>query len=130
MVTTEVRPKDELIVECVTRSQGGKWPKLRSISLDPPIVNKRGELIADTHSRFDAMFWSPAAVEKFVIPYYIRFNTIEYVNRIRNAFNRDEVEALTKLPWSDPAFLFNEGGALKILTLEEVEAMPGSADRS
>jgi hypothetical protein len=48
----------------------------------------------------DAMFWSEAAVEKFVYPYYIHFNDPTNIKDLKEYYNHKSVYALIHLPSS------------------------------
>lgn len=132
-VTSE-RPSDEdLILECETQNDVRPRPKFRSIALDPPMLAKKdavpgdpGKPVRNAAVEFDALCWSEAAVDKFILPYYIRLNTPEYVGRILKAFNHPDAYAIAHVPLSDIMFLTalrTKGEALEALTLEEFEAL-------
>lgn len=58
----------------------------------------------------DALFWSMAAVEKFLLPYYASFWGLEKITAdIRTQFERDDVLAVLHRPDSEPTL----GGAAK-----------------
>lgn len=53
----------------------------------------------DARSRYDALFWSESAVEKFVLPYYHRVRTPEEVLQLARAFRDDpNVYAIGHIP--------------------------------
>jgi hypothetical protein len=52
-------------------------------------------------SDLDGLFWSEAAVEKFVLPYYISIYGIEGVEALWDMFDHDDVAALGHLPKSE-----------------------------
>lgn len=78
------------------------------------------------------MFWSEAAVEKFMFPYYVRFSSPDHIARMRRAFNQERVVAAMHVPWSTSSFLVSVRGgeALSTLTLEELEAERRIAPRT
>lgn len=67
-------------------------PNLPS-SLNVEKVYVKVEGVADlieVDERFDALFWSPAAIEKFVFPYYCGAEGLDYTVRVRDEYvNRD-----------------------------------------
>lgn len=111
--------------------------KLKSVKADPPVQNETGQEVDDLQDRFDALFLTLAAVEKFVVPFY---NSREGARgdqgtRILNAFisHEAQVYALAHMPLCDAIFLVREQIAqkgrpgptvLRMLTLEEVEQLP------
>ena len=122
---TEERPElEDVIFECMTKNTDPNRAKFRSITLDPPVVRSDGHPMTDIAAQFDAMFWSEAAVEKFVLPYYIRMGTPEEVSRIRKAFNHESVFAAIHMPDSTSYMLtsIRRRAALEALTLQEFEA--------
>lgn len=59
---------------------------------------------ATSLNAFDAIFTSLSAVDKFVIPYYARFQTLAQCENIRNQFASDSnAVALLHLPESQPS---------------------------
>ncbi|HEY5086674.1 MAG TPA: hypothetical protein VII66_04860 [Gemmatimonadaceae bacterium] len=123
-VQTNRPASEDVMFECMTKNENPDRAELRSIILDPPVVTSDGKLLADLAARADAMFWSEAAVEKFVIPYYVRFSTSQEVDRIRKAFSHASVVALIHLPDSTSLVLTSvrTGRAMEILTLQEFES--------
>lgn len=124
-VKTSVTSADEVMAECETHNVVGGRPRFTSITTDPPVVDHSGRAVHDLASRCDAMFWSEAAVEKFVLPYYLRFRTVDDVNAIRSAFNSRAVYAIIHPPLSDCVYLTGArtgGKTLEALTLEELRA--------
>lgn len=124
-VTRRLLDTDELIVECETKSDLPARPAFNSIVLDPPMVDQHRVPVTKLSSKYDAMFWSEAAVEKFVIPYYARINTANDVARIRKAFNHQSVYAMVHLPLTEVSVLtaLRTGGkGVEALSLREFEA--------
>ncbi len=117
-----------MIVECETRSDVQSRPTFKSITVDPPFVDREGKLITRVEGKYDAMFWSEAAVEKFVIPYYARFNTAHHIARIMTAFNHPASMAMIHPPLSDIQFITSartkpgQQDAVEVLSLTEFEA--------
>jgi hypothetical protein len=114
----------EVIFECVTDNIVPHRAKLRSITLEPSVMTTHGRPVTDIATRYDAMFWSEAAVEKFVLPYYIQSGHPELVDRLRKAFKHASVMAVAHLPESSPLLLISteSGNEVRALTLQEFEA--------
>ncbi len=124
-VTTEPPAARDVIFECVTKSAQPDRAKLRLITVDSGIVDAGGRPITDLATRADAMFWSEAAVEKFVLPYYIRSSTPGEVARMAKAFDNVNVVATTHMPDSTSMLIVRGGDAnLRMVTLQEFEASP------
>ena len=104
-VKTTLAKNDELIVECDTKSDVKSRPAFKSITIDPPLVDRNGHRISHVERKYDAMFWSEAAVEKFVIPYYARFTTAHHIARIMTAFNHPATMAIIHPPLSEIQFI-------------------------
>ncbi len=124
--TTERPSDDDLILECNTNNVNQSRPIL-PIGFDPPVTDSQGAPIENFFERYDALFWSEAAIGKFVLPYYIGFNPPEFVARIRNAFNREDVYAMAHPVDTWTVFLTSirtAGKGLEALTLEEIERLP------
>ncbi|HEY8309798.1 MAG TPA: hypothetical protein VIG47_04545 [Gemmatimonadaceae bacterium] len=115
----------EVIFECATNNVVPNRAKLHSITLDPPVVTSHGKTVTDIVTRYDAMFWSEAALEKFVLPYYLGSGKPELVDRIRKAFNHASVVAIMHLPDSSPIILssIQSSEGVRALTLHEFEAL-------
>lgn len=121
-VRTQRPASDEVIFECMTSNSEPERARIRAITLHPPVVASDGTPLTDFATRFDAMFWSEAAVEKFMIPYYIRFSSREHIDRMRAAFKQKHVVAMLHLPETTSRFLVRVGGgeALSVLSLDEM----------
>ncbi|MDQ2890847.1 MAG: hypothetical protein M3R65_09920 [Gemmatimonadota bacterium] len=115
----------DVIFECATSNIVPNRAKLRSMTIDPPMVTTGGAAVTDLATLHDAMFWSEAAVEKFVLPYYIRSGGPELAERIRKAFNHPSVIAIAHLPDSAPILLtaIRSRNGMEALTLSELEAL-------
>src|SRR6185437_16205262 len=124
VVTEDRPPADEVVFECLTNNTIPQRTRLRSITLDPALVTSDGQPVTDVAARFDAAFWSEAAVEKFVLPYYTRMATVSEAARVRKAFNHTSVAAMLHMPDSTSRMLSSvrRTGALEALTLLEFEA--------
>ncbi len=124
-VTKERPEHGEPIFECMTKNTEPGRAKFRSITLDPAVVKADGKPMTDIAAQFDAMFWTEAAVEKFVLPYYMRMEAPEEVSRIRKAFNHESVFATTHMPDSTTCMLtsIRSRNSLEALTLREFEAL-------
>lgn len=123
-VRTQRPDSDDVIFECMTRNAEPNRAKMVAIKLDRPVITSDGKPLTHFERRFDAMFWSEAAVEKFMLPYYARFSSPDQMDRMRNASNQKDVAAVMHVPWSTSRYLTNVrgGDALAALTLEELEA--------
>ncbi|HEX2191486.1 MAG TPA: hypothetical protein VHG51_21420 [Longimicrobiaceae bacterium] len=53
----------------------------------------------------DALFWSRAAVDKFVVPYYAAARGLEHAARLADAFAGEDAYVLAHLPDSDTRLL-------------------------
>ncbi|MEO6778418.1 MAG: hypothetical protein ABI194_03115 [Gemmatimonadaceae bacterium] len=122
-VRTQRPASDEVIFECMTRNAVPDRARIGAITLQPPVIGSDGKPLPDFARRFDALFWSEAAVEKFMLPYYAGFSSPGQIDRMRKAFNQKLVVAGAHMPESTSCFLVSDGsGALSTLTLEELEA--------
>lgn len=95
--------------------------QLEAVRLSPPVnLPGKADETDDVVQAFDALFWTEAAVTKFVLPYYLRFYTPQEVNELWMAFlglrpdgSRDEestVLAFGHLPYSEPWVVEPEEG--------------------
>lgn len=125
-----------------SKESSGHRKKCMSITIDPPVQNTVGKQIV-LEDTFDAIFLTPSAVEKFVVPFY---NSLKGTRdgegtRILNAFasHPAEVYAIAHMPLCDAIFLVEDQAdrrdstgpvVLRMLTVDQVEQLPGSADRS
>lgn len=127
-VKTKLDDGDELIVECKTRNDTKARAAFKSIMLDPPLIDANGKPIEHIADKYDAMFWSEAAVEKFVIPYYARFKSPQDLVRIRDAFIHPATIAVIHPPVSIIQFLSSirsgKSGrkGVEVLGLNELES--------
>lgn len=55
---------------------------------------RTGEMIYVDTERFDAVFWGEAAIEKFLVPYYVRFRSAEFMQTLREAAANEEIIAI------------------------------------
>ncbi len=125
MVKKQLDDADELIVECETNNDVRHRSRLKSITLDPPMVDQHRVPVTDLSGQYDAMFWSEAAVEKFVIPYYAGFNNAADLARIEKSFNHPSVYAMLHLPFTEVCVLttLRTGDkGLEALSLKEFES--------
>ncbi len=124
VVTQDRPPADEVVFECVTNNSVPQRARLHSITLEPGVVTSDGKPVTNFAAKFDAIFWSEAAVEKFVLPYYARVATVGEAARMRKAFNHPSVAAMIHMPDSTSGMLSNvrRSGALEALTVAEFEA--------
>jgi hypothetical protein len=84
------------------------WAKTRNREISQLLVTTKKDGTPETPVDFkvhehDALFWAEAAVDKFVIPYYVAIYDVEYGLTIKKAFNDPLVYALTHLPGSEYA---------------------------
>lgn len=124
-VKTSVGRSDDVMAECETNNIVRARATFDAITSDPRIVDDTGAPITDFASRYDAMFWSEAAVEKFVLPYYLRFRTPEEVDEIRTLFNHPSVYSILHLPLTDCIFTSSartDGRTVEALTAAELRA--------
>jgi hypothetical protein len=127
-VKTKLDDGDELIVECETRNDAKKRASFTSIVLDPPLIDADGNAIKNIADKYDAMFWSEAAVEKFAIPYYARFTSPQDLARMLDAFNHPTTLAMMHPPLSYCHFMTSirrerDGkSGVEVLGLKEFEA--------
>ena len=124
-VKTHVAKGDDVMAECRTNNVVSGRRRFTSITVDPPFVDASGAPVTDIASRFDAMFWSESAVEKFALPYYLRYHTPAEVDEIRTLFDQPSVYALMHLPLSNCFYVASartDGKTLEVLTPEELRA--------
>lgn len=81
-------------------------PKSRALNvlLDPPVLVGTSTQAQDNITQTaDAAFWSLAAVEKFLLPYYASFkDSGTYAQQLLAEFAKPEVVAILHLPNSEP----------------------------
>jgi hypothetical protein len=110
---------------------------LEHIILRPRIKDPRDRTkgIEDVIDVFDALFWTEAAVSKFVLPYYLRFHTPAEVNELWLAFLEEAsdsrpltetVLAFGHLPYSEPQLIEPEGENMVLLIPEAPEKEGGA----
>lgn len=124
-VKTSVGKDDDVMAECRTPNKVSGRRSFRSITTDPPIVDATGTPITDIASRYDAMFWSEAAVEKFVLPYLLRYTTPKEVDEFRALYDQQDVAAAVHLPLSNCDLVVSAQAAerrFQVLTPEELRA--------
>lgn len=127
-VKTKLDDGDELIVECETRNDAKGRAAFKSIVLDPPLIDADGNAIKNIADKYDAMFWSEAAVEKFVIPYYARFKSPQDLTRILDAFNHPTTMAMIHPPASNIQYMLSKRSAksgkegVEVLGLKDFES--------
>ena len=121
-VRTQRPDSDEVIFECMTRNAEPGRARISAITLHPPVMASDGTPLTDFARRFDAMFWSEAAFEKFMLPYYVRFSSREQIDRMRRAFNQKHVAAAVHMPETTSGYLVSVGGGetLSVLTADEI----------
>lgn len=124
-VKTSVEKGDDVMAECRTPNVVRGRRTIRSITIDPPLVDGSGTPITDVASRFDAMFWSEASVEKFVLPYLLRAYTLAEVEEILKLYEQQAVSAIMHLPLSNCYFAVSTQAnekQLELVTPEELRA--------
>ncbi|MEO7218628.1 MAG: hypothetical protein ABI026_10590 [Gemmatimonadaceae bacterium] len=123
-VRTQRPVSDEVIFECMTKNAEPKRAKMGTITLERPVIGSDGKPLTNFAKRFDAMFWSEAAVEKFMFPYYARFSNRSQMDSMRTMSNQQSVVAALHMPDSPARFLAEarDGKTFAILTPEELEA--------
>ena len=122
-VRTQRPNSDEVIFECMTSNTEPDRAKIGAIHLQPPVIASDGKPLTNFARRFDAMFWSEAAVEKFLFPYYGRFSSPGHIDRMRRAFNQKRVVASMHMPDSLSRYLVSApgGDTLAEVTLDDLE---------
>jgi hypothetical protein len=69
------------------------------------VRSRRNNQAERTHNlspgALDSIFWTESAIDKFLIPYYVRIHGWAYGADLHAAFNEPEVFALTHLPGSE-----------------------------
>ncbi len=122
-VRTQRPASDEVIFECMTSNAEPDRARIAAITMQPPVIASDGTPLTNFARRFDAMFWSEAAVEKFMFPYYVRFSSPGHIDRMRKAFNQKRVVAAMHMPDSTSSFLVSVRGgeALAEVTLDDLE---------
>jgi hypothetical protein len=78
--------------------------KPMKVLLDPPVlIGDRPTAETDITQTADAVFWSVAAVEKFLVPYYASFKrTGDAAQKLLDEFAKADVVAILHLPNSEP----------------------------
>lgn len=77
-------------------------PKAKALKIILNDVRIEGVEYGDIAGIADAMFWSLAAVEKFLLPYYVGFEDIDVVrDKVRDRFKSPNVLAMVHLPRSE-----------------------------
>jgi hypothetical protein len=70
--------------------------KLRAVNLDPaPKLRPGDENLAES---FDAFFWSESAVDKFLVPYYVRMHGADFVKELQDAIRNKFVYLISHYP--------------------------------
>lgn len=85
-------PPGTVLISTESRNPNRKIPA--RVDVIKPSTGKPHSL--DT-KRFDAVCWSEAALEKFFVPYYVRFYSEEEFAKLRNAFSTGEVIAVAHI---------------------------------
>lgn len=89
------------------REGEAKGKKLRVILPKVKFKDKNGKVIPGPRDdnyvdMFDALFWDESSVEKFLVPYYVRYADLEVVARtVRDEFMTPGVVAIGHLPDSE-----------------------------
>lgn len=77
----------------------------------------------DARARYDALFWSESAVEKFLLPYYHRVRTPEQVLELARAFrDNPNVYAVGHVPPTEYDLLSTDGQVQLLATEAPPEA--------
>jgi hypothetical protein len=91
---------DNVVAVFETDDNNPKRRKFDAVKPEPPVRIEGGEEVTDFTKLADSAFWTEAAVEKFVLPYYAHVAGVEAADKLRKAFNRDDVYAILHLPLS------------------------------
>ncbi len=86
---------DTLVLDCLTKDEVEKRPKFDHLKIKTKTKEE------DIKEKYDALFWSEAAVQKFALPYYQSHLSTTEVDKIWTGYLSDEVYALAHLPKSD-----------------------------
>lgn len=101
-----------VLIELLT-DEKEKFQNQATIKTDPvldELYDIDGKLIPGALKDCDAVFTSLSAVEKFLVPYYVKLKTLDEVKKMRDAFANSTVTvAAFHLPSSYPGFA-REGG--------------------
>lgn len=79
--------------------------------------------------QLDSLFWTESAIDKFLIPYYVRIYGSSYAADIQAAFNEEDTYALTHLPGSEYAVRIYSAPLKSRSELFIEEITPGHAKR-
>lgn len=124
---------DRPLFDVQTKDTNPARPALKAIRLEPMVTAPGGgDAVDDVLTVFDALFWTEAAVSKFVLPYYMRFYSPEDVHKLWLAFlgmnadgtldGENEILAFGHLPFSEPSLVEStEGGAYDTMALVMAE---------
>lgn len=82
------------------------------ITVDPEVtvtIDGKDTKVREIHAIADAAFWSLAAVEKFLLPYYASFkNSESFAKELLDQFANRDVLAILHLPNSEPSIARTE----------------------
>jgi hypothetical protein len=106
--STSMAKPGSLLIQTPFKNPGRKLPKSVALTTqsDTPHTLDTGY--------FDSVFWGEAAMEKFLIPYYIRFSDDD-VAKIREAIDSEDIIALAHVyptfyePFKDSVFVLSDG---------------------
>lgn len=97
--TDAPQSNEEVVLTVSSQPIAAKAKTLQIVLND---VRIEGTTYGDIAGIADAMFWSLAAVEKFLLPYYIGFEDIDVVReKVRDRFKQPNVLAMVHLPRSE-----------------------------
>ncbi|MBL0938412.1 MAG: hypothetical protein IBJ03_05940 [Gemmatimonadaceae bacterium] len=85
------KPAEPGEIRVHTPLKAPKKPRPKAVFVQHPHT---GEMINIDVERFDAVFWGEAAIEKFLVPYYVRFQSEGFMQTLREAVENDEVIAI------------------------------------
>jgi len=68
------------------------------------VTTAKGATLPIAGERYDALFYSYEAVEKFVLPLYVQEYGPDYASRVLAAFNEHPLALMAHLPWSEEVF--------------------------
>ncbi|MBX9857310.1 MAG: hypothetical protein K2Y26_17400 [Gemmatimonadaceae bacterium] len=78
-------------IRVVTPLKAPGKPRPKAVYVQHPGT---GEMIYIDTEKFDAVFWGEAAIEKFLVPYYVRFQSEGFMQTLREAITNEEIIAI------------------------------------
>lgn len=69
------------------------------------VTTTKGKTLPIEGNKFDALFFTYQAVEKFVLPLYVQEYGLEYAAKVLEEFNQNGLALMAHLPWSEETLL-------------------------